>query len=484
MSVAIASIRIFGAFVACLIAAPILGYFYVDMFAYGPRLVIAVHLAVVFFFVAALFQQHLRSFLLFAVVFVIPMQVDYHLLYRPFAPQFESPPFAAGIRVDAVDIVLALLYAAWLLDAATRKDRERLTFGRPVGTLLLGWILLGLLTSAFAAAHFEYSMYETLFLLKGAMLYFYLINNIRDESDFRIVVAGLVAGAVAEGAYMIAQYATGLNYTLKGEFHGLRGPEGFRSAGFSGGADAACQMMSYALNIAVAYFYVAKKPSYRAVTFAGIACLVVGMLATKFRAAAATAAVGVMFLLIMGYLRRWISGVQIFKAAIGVILFVAALSPALIYRFQVGEYGEVRVPLMATAVRMARDNWLLGVGAGNYMFSVEKYLPYKLRESWVHVVHNEFLRMLSERGVLGALMYYTLVTTVAVQFWRCRGSPDPLIAAVSTALLTALVASIYGRFFGIYYQPVWYQFFCVLLALAAWMTAFERRRQSRTAETL
>ncbi|MCA1959215.1 MAG: O-antigen ligase family protein [Desulfomonile sp.] len=469
-----------GPFIACLIAAPVLGFLYADMFAYGPRLAIAVHLAVVFFFVAALFHRHLRSFLLFAVVFVIPMQVDYHLLYRPFTRQFESPPFAAGIRVDAVDVVLFLLYAAWLLDAATRKERGRLTFGHPIGTLLLGWVLLGLVSSAFTAAHFEYSVYETFFLLKGVMLYFFLINNIRGESDFRIVVAGLVAGAVGEGAYMIAQYATGLNYTLKGEFHGIRGPEGFRSAGFSGGADAACQMMSYALNIAVAYFYIATKRSYRALTFAAIACIVPGILATKFRAAGAAAAVGVMLVLFMGYVRRWISGVQILKAAVGVILFVSVISPALIYRFQVGEYGEVRVPLMATAARMARDNWLLGVGAGNYMFNVEKYLPYKLRESWVHVVHNEYLRMLAERGLLGALVYYTLVTLAAVQFWRCRGSPDRLIMAVSTALFTALVASIYGRFFGIYYQPVWYQFFCVLLALAVWMTAFERRRESQT----
>lgn len=478
MKVATANLRGLGMIIACLIAAPVAGYLYAQLFTYGPRLIIAVHLAVVFFFVCALFHRHLRSFLLFAVVFVIPMQVDYHLLYRPFGQQFESPPFAAGIKVDAVDIVLIMLYFAWLFDAATRKEHGRLTFGHPLGTLLLAWVLLGLLTSAFSASHFEYSVYETLFLIKGFLLYFFLINNMLGEKDFRIVVAALVAGAVAEGIYMIGQYATGLNYTLKGEFHAIRGPEGFRTAGFSGGADAACQMMAYALNIAVAYLYVAESRKHRVMTYAAILCIVLGILSTKFRAAAAAAAIGVMLVLFMGYVRRWISAVQILKAAIGVILFLLVISPALVYRFRVGEYGEVRVPLMLTASRMARDNWVLGVGAGNYMFNVEKYVPYKLREAWVHVVHNEYLRMFAERGILGALMYYLLVTLTVVQFWRCRGSPNATIMVVSTALFCALVASIYSRFFGIYYQPVQYQFSCVVLALATWMGAFEGRKAS------
>jgi O-antigen ligase len=132
---------------------------------------------------------------------------------------------------------------------------------------------------------------------------------------------------------------------------------------------------------------------------------------------------------------------------------------------------------------MARDNWVLGVGAGNYMFNVERYVPYKLRDAWVHVVHNEYLRMFAERGVAGALMYYALVTLAALQFWKCRGSPDRFVMVVSTALFTALVASIYSRFFGIYYQPVQYQFFCVILALAAWVGALKGTGESEAERT-
>ncbi len=149
------------------------------------------------------------------------------------------------------------------------------------------------------------------------------------------------------------------------------------------------------------------------------------------------------------------------------MIVLILLSPFIYQRFQKssGAFEAVREPLMATAYRMWRDNWALGVGAGNYLFNIDKYVPVKLRHSWLAPVHNEYLLFLAERGIVGTLLHYTVILLAMMKLLRSSRSQDETISVVSVGLLGGLVGSMAFRFFHWYHQLPSYTFYLVILAL-------------------
>src|SRR5271169_2084191 len=83
---------------ACIVAF-ILGYLYVQTFAVGWRAIFLLHAGVLFFLGCALFIRDLRSFLLFVMIFAIPLQYGYHVIYQPMLG-VETSPFSVGVRID------------------------------------------------------------------------------------------------------------------------------------------------------------------------------------------------------------------------------------------------------------------------------------------------------------------------------------------------------------------------------------------------
>jgi O-antigen ligase/polysaccharide polymerase Wzy-like membrane protein len=468
----------------CLIAVLIFGQVYVHIFSMSTKLVLAFHVAIIGFLVAAAFLNDLRSFLVFTMIVLISFQVRQLVIHRPVPEELGIAPFSTGLAVDAVDIVLGALFLYWLVIASLKGTREKMTLGHPFGILMLFWIVYSLLVSSLVARDFGYSVFEAGHLFKGFILFFYLVNVTRTHRDMQTIVYGLFAGALAQSAWLIAQFVTRRNFTITGEELFFRwGPEGFRSRGIFGGGIESAQMIFIVVPIMVAYFFAIEGRARRFLAFAVIMLTLAGILCTKYRTAGLSVAVAVVVVVLLGWLRRWISSLQLMRLFVVAFICLLLVSPFAIKRFQVGTMGEARMPLVKTAVAMIKDNWLLGVGINNYFLNIGDYVPVRLRATWQYTVHNEALLHFAETGIFGFLIYYTLMLVFAVGMWRTSRSPDPWIALVSIGLFAGMVGSIPFRMLEGYHQPAFFILACVLLALAASAMRLERERRQEVEQS-
>ncbi len=459
----------------CGSAALVMGHLLVTAMQYGVKPVLFLFLVVLLFLGLALFIRDLKTFLLFMMILLIPTGLDYHVSFRPLV-QFQSSPFVAGIAVTSVDFLLAILYIYWFALVCLGRSMRRPTLGHPLGTLLLAWIAYSLIASKLTATRFEYSIYEVIVLSLGFLLYFYLVNNLNTHRDLRVVLYALFAGALAQAVYMIGQFVTGLNYTLMGEFYDPRDVVGFRAAGFLGDEVISAQVMAMVFPLGLVYYLKLPDKLSRGVALFCILVGLAGIIAAKHRAAWLAIAVSFVTILAIGVVRKWVASGTVLKGAVVAMLILMLASPFIVTRFRVGTWGEVRIPLARTAISMFKDNWVLGVGASNYSFEIDKYMPVKLRHTWHASVHSEYLLQLVERGVVGAFLYYWLMVAMSVRLWRLTRSSDSLIAAVAAGLFAAMISSFFMRVFNRFHLPVSYATVCVFLALTASMGYLEKKR--------
>ncbi|MDQ7783373.1 MAG: O-antigen ligase family protein [Desulfomonilaceae bacterium] len=453
-------------------------YIYVGAFAIGYRPVVLVIGGAFFFLGCTLFARELRQFLVFAALFCIPLQFGYHVVHIPLVDS-EVQPFASGIAIDSVDVIVLLLYVHWafLLSA---KRVSGFTLGNPVGGLLLSWIAFCLVTSLWLSQALEYSIFEIVVLFKGFLLYFYLVNNTRTEEDVKVIVAALIVGAVAHSVYIIGQFVTGWNYTIHGVLETYVGPEGFRSVGFFGSPDAASAMMSLVLPILICFLFVQKSRPLRVLAVVSIASIIVALMCTKVRATAGALLVSTTIVVMVSYTRGWVSQRTVLAFTVVGLLVVAVLSPFLYERFAKGTWGEDRMPLAFTAVNMFWEHWIGGIGINNYHVAFQRYLPQEYRYTWPYVVHIEYLYRLAETGIVGFTLYYAMIVAMMVKLWRGLRTSVPWVFVLSLGIFSGMTGSLFHRFFSAYHYVNLFIFFCVLLALA--VTADRYGRAEATVE--
>lgn len=453
----------------------ILGYFYVYSFSLGYRMVTVVHGGVLFFLGCVLFIRHLQAFLLFSMIFCISLQFGYHVIHNPLQ-DIESQPFMSGIAIDSVDVILIVLYMHWGLRVASRRTPLNISLGNPLGTMLLIWIGYCLVASLLKSRNIYFSIYEIVALFKGFLIYFYLINNVVTERDLKLVIYALFATTMAHAVYIVLQYVTGLNYTLHGDFQSYVGPEGFRSIGFFGSPDAAATLMSLILPLGLSYYFLERRTGWRMLMAICMIIVLAAIMCTKVRAAGLAVAISVTAVVIITYLKGRISAAEVFKPVLGAFLLVIIIAPLVIHRFEVGTYGEARLPLVETAWEMFKANWLLGVGANNYFFHIMDYVPPRLRQSWFYIVHNEYLLRLAETGLMGAIFYYGLTLLIFTRLFRSLRSSDPWIFSVATGVLAALIGSLPHRLFSYYHYVNLFLMLSVLIATTHILTKLDRER--------
>lgn len=471
------------------IAVLVLGYCYVIAFSLGPRAIILVHLGALFFLGIALFVRDLKSFLLFALLFLIPLQFGYHVVHRPltlFDPSGElivAQPFSAGIQVDSVDVVLLLLYAYWIAGAAIKGWRNRIAVGGSLGFLLLAWILLLLLQSVMNAKNFQYSFFEIVVLFKGFLLFFYLVNNVTTMRDVRVVIYALFAGTVAQALFIWFQFITRLNYTAHATQVEYIGPEGFRAVGFTGSPDNASALMALMFPVGLSVYLLMRKRTEKVVAIICMSIVMVAVMFTLVRAAGFAILISSLMVFLLVYATGGMSLRRVGKVAAAILVILLVTSPLIIIRFEHGTMGEDRWPLMQTAWNMAKNNFLLGVGANNYPFHIDTYTPVRTRHAWAYTVHNEYLLRLAETGILGALFYYAFIVMMMIKLWRLRRSGDTWIYAIAIGLFSALVGSIFHRSLSMYFYQSLFWMTCVILALTHVMERIERSKQAQRMQT-
>jgi len=145
------------------------------------------------------------------------------------------------------------------------------------------------------------------------------------------------------------------------------------------------------------------------------------------------------------------------------------------------ESSRQRVLIWKDTVRMILDRPLLGVGVGNFAYTLPKYASRESAESLarmrtaagmdlaVYQAHNGYLEVLAETGVLGLAAFLWMFYAVCGMFYRllrryARGEADALAVGLAAAAAATLVHALFSLNFQ---NPASASHFWVATGLAA-----------------
>lgn len=298
------------------------------------------------------------------------------------------------------------------------------------------------------------------FIIEGVLLYWLLLNAIRDLSVFKHVVWVLLIAAAFLSVLPAYQQLAG-NYS--NDFWGLaqRNLEGSadRAVGPVGDANRFGQNLVVLLPLA---FVLARGSQRKPRVLLAAACIIAivgGILLTQSRG---TFLNTVVVLVALVLLRCVPARTMVAAAAVGATIVVS--TPGALDRIVsirgvedlVSESSEVeadgatrgRMTEMLAALHVALDHPVLGVGPGAYTphYSVEYMSDPSIAFRSIDTprrAHTLYFEMAAELGIVGTIAFLLIPLTLAIRLWRIRTlwlRRDRERATLASALLISLFA--------------------------------------------
>ncbi|MBN1549963.1 O-antigen ligase family protein [bacterium] len=131
---------------------------------------------------------------------------------------------------------------------------------------------------------------------------------------------------------------------------------------------------------------------------------------------------GVNFVLFCGLKKKLKRGISAFLIVLVLLCIGAGLMaiffPIVYQRLFTTDFNvtNIRVPMVENAWELIKDNCLFGVGMGNYYVYAPKYdfTPIQVSHSFPWPIHNEYLLVWSEMGIMALILYVALFFTPIV----------------------------------------------------------------------
>jgi O-antigen ligase len=376
-----------------------------------------------------------------------------------------------GLGASFVSVV-KLAGAVLLLSLGRKIGQRTLLQDHP----LIGSVAVALGTWAFASALWAPDVARArtraFTLALGLVLLFVVYSAVRKPHHARWLVRGYVAGAVLSALVGFVSPA----------------PAEGDAARLSGGIGDPNELALVLVpGLALAFFALpgARTATERWLLVASAGVIAISLLETGSRgglvALGATFAAG---LVLGGRLRLRVLAALLGFAALGAAYFAIAAPPQVAGRIThfTGGGGSGRTDLWAIAENVARDHPLAGVGIGNFETVERSYasrttnLPaIDLILDQTHVVHNTYLELLAELGVVGLACFVALVAASLRLGWRavraCARAGQTDLELIGRGLLVGLSGMLAASVFlsAEYEKQLW-----LLLGFAAALASVAR----------
>jgi O-antigen ligase len=384
-----------------------------------------------------------------------------------------------GIGTSFVSVV-KLAGAALLLSLGRKKGLPSLLHDHP----LLASVAIALGAWAFASALWAPDVARArgraFTLVLGLLLVFIVYGAIREPKHARWLVRGYIAGAVLSAliGLVVAAPTEGDATRLSG---GIGDPNELALVLVPG--------------LALAFFAIpgASGELERWLLIASAGVMALSLFETGSRGGLIALAASFAAALIFGGSRRpHVLTALLSFAALGIAYFALAAPPEVtgrVLHFTAGG-GSGRTDLWAIARQVARDHPIVGVGIGNFEEVEAAYASRTTNLPAVdlvvdnpHVVHNSYLELLAETGVVGLALFVALVAGAIGLGWRAvhvfARSGETDLELIGRGLLVGLIGMLAASIFlsAEYEKQLWILLgFAAALTTLAGVTARARRR--------
>jgi O-antigen ligase len=392
--------------------------------------------------------------------------------------------------IDAADLLLALIIAAWLAQGLARRE---ITLPKAPLTVPMALLAGAMTVSLLAASSWREGLPEVAKWLQVLLLYLAVVA-ILPPQRIGWLIAGLLTAGVLQALLGIYQFMTQSGpepFILLGRF--MRAYGTFRQpnpyAGYLG------LVAPLAISLAI-WAWTAPRPVasmirpslwLRLALPLAAAVISLGLLLSWSRGGWIAFALSVLAILLA--LSRRSAPTLIVAGgvvlALALVLGLSDLLPAPVVdrlaELQ-GYLGMVdvrqvevtdanfsvveRVAHWEAALAMWADHPWLGVGAGNYAVVYENYALPRWYEPLGHA-HNVYLNFAAEAGLLGLLAYLGLWLAMGWQAVRTTVTSDRFVAALGAGVLGVLVhATVHNLFDNLWVQHMYLQLSLIMGMLA------------------
>jgi O-antigen ligase len=407
-----------------------------------------------------------KAYGLFLLIFSIPIDIASHTTKNiidpgPLFHEYGMPGSGTlGIDIYVTDVVLFALVLAWL--GRLCSDQEKFYFPK-IGCVAILYLVWGLFTSIIEAKSFYLSLFEWWRDLLCLLIFVYLVNNVVTLKQLRAVVLALLLGMAIESAITIAffDYGIGTEVNLFAElvYGPNRRPEAGgtlpvtetgegsqikRSAGTFAHPSMTAYYIGFILPIAMGYMVAARRFGYRLCAAAVTAASTLALYLT-FSRAGVLGFIGSCLLFFP--LARWSRLISQYAFAWLFLLFLLAAmasTPLLVNYIESRPVATAgRLQLIDMALSTFWRHPIMGAGMNNSSAATEGSLTIIVTPKGtafkVTVVHNHFLIVLVEVGIVGFVLFFGffgLVGLTALRYLRRADSESNLLLV---GMLSALV---------------------------------------------
>jgi len=366
--------------------------------------------------------------------------------------------FGGGVTIARVVVPIALLVIA--VHALGRRNCLQSPLVWPAG--LLGvWFFGVTAISVLFAANVSEAAKELLSVPIYGALFFLTLAFVRTFDQMHRLVWFLVVLGLIEAVITIAQVLTG--FVLPGEWrHSAIGQidlatEGFRAEGTAVHPITLAGFLQVIIPLALYMACTEKERITRVALLCGVPVLLVAWLSTYARSS------------FLGALAMAVTALMLFSKAgrvVGVFAIALTISAVIISSSSPGwitsqiddidlaqrlfAYADLNSTSTAVQFRyeswvggwgLFLENWLFGVGYGQ---AVREYMPYlpgwATSASHPQVIHNAFIEIASETGLIGFLPFVGLWLWSFAVLWRLRD--DSQLGAIAKTLIVILVGQL------------------------------------------
>jgi len=344
-------------------------------------------------------------------------------------------PYLTKIFDPAKELIFKFLVVTGLMFWALKMiSQEKIKFIRsPLDFSVIAFMAICILSLLWSDSPFI-SLKELPFFLAGPLLYFIVVNNVRNEEQIsRIISTILIMGGLF-GIYGILQY-NGIDFSFwignygRGKVFGL-----FGNAGYFAG------YLMFPLPIAIALFFVCKSKVKKILLLIGVLAMAGALLATLTRGSYLALGISsiIMFLLFLSSRGNFF--IKENKKILIIILIAIIITTFLfVVPNPLNKQGTVifeiksrisitqltndsslkrRGAIWGFSILMIKDHLLLGSGLGTFKYNTLKYqakffdqgqnralYPYGVTDK----AHNEYLQLGAELGIIGLGIFLWLI---------------------------------------------------------------------------
>ena len=390
--------------------------------------------------------KDLRRFMMVGAVIAIPFHLDVNFMHV-----FERQAGAATAGISMVDIFVLGLLLIWLLELASQDHPYAVFFARIALPAIL--YLEAAVLSMLWAPRLDLAFMEVFRMLKVLLLFFMLINHIRDKDDLRIVVWALISTlaiqGVISGLQIIKGGRLGLEFLGEAPIDPDEDVSLWRVMGTLGHPNKLATYIESLLLLCLGAFLFERKKILRYAAIGVFSLALAVLIMTGTRGAWIGFILAFAVFIFFSLRNRHINVRMIIKPAITAVLAMAvvgfAFSDMMSERIFGDDYGSAasRIPMFQIALNVIAAHPIGGVGINNYQVNMREYNDSVRAMRYTTIprpVHNMYLLTAGEIGIIGfAMMLLMLISLVSILV-KTASSPSTLLSITAICLLGGITA--------------------------------------------